>query len=88
MPENRDYLVCSSCKGKRVIVITTGWRESKEITCYTCKGFGQITREHSDRIIKGEVIRSDRISRGLSLRQEAQRLGMKPIELARLERGE
>lgn len=84
-------IICSHCKGRKSypsFVTTRKGCSLQEIDCFTCKGVGSITEDHYDRIIKGETIRLDRIERKLSLRQEALRLGIKPIELARLERGE
>lgn len=84
-------IACPHCKGKKVFlsfITIKGKCSPQEIDCFTCKGAGSITEDHSDRIVKGEMVRLDRINRKLSLRQEAQRLGIKPIGLARLERGE
>lgn len=84
-------IICPNCKGRKTcqsFVTVKGKCSFQEIDCFTCKGAGFITGTHYDRIIKGEAMRLDRINRNLSLRQEAHRLGMKPIELARLERGE
>ena len=91
MPQVTELIICPHCKGRKTspafVTIKTGC-SFQEVDCFTCKGAGFITRDHSDRIIKGEGIRLERIKRGLSLRQEALRLGIKPIKLARLERGE
>ena len=86
-----EFIICPHCKGRKTsptFVTTKTGCSFREIDCFTCKGAGFITRDHRDRIVKGEGIRLERINRGLSLRQEALRLGIKPIDLARLERGE
>lgn len=91
MGEEIRMITCRHCKGRKTyqsFVRVKGKCSFQEIDCFTCKGAGSITEEHSNRIIRGETIRLDRINRKLSLRQEALRLGMKSIELARLERGE
>lgn len=85
---------CPECKGegkyysRRFVTRTTGCDyEEGEQTCFTCDGSGSITDAHATRIEQGRMLRENRKARGLSLRQEAQRLGMKPSELNDLERG-
>jgi transcriptional regulator with XRE-family HTH domain len=46
-----------------------------------------ISREHADRIIEGERRREDRKARLMTLRQEAEYLGISPQELSRIENG-
>jgi DnaJ-class molecular chaperone len=55
--------------------------------CRTCAGHGLISREQADRIAEGERRREDRKARGLSLREEAARLGVKPWALSDIENG-
>ena len=94
VPRNQatELIICPHCKGRKTspafVTTKTGNCSFQETDCFTCKGAGFITKDHRDRIVKGEGIRLERIKRGLSLRQEALMLGIKPIELARLERGE
>jgi ribosome-binding protein aMBF1 (putative translation factor) len=85
---------CPECKGKgcyhsqRFVNSTSGCRyEEGERECGTCKGTGSITDDHAERIKQGEARRRDRISRDMSLREEAKRLGIKPSELSDIERG-
>lgn len=63
----------------------TGWVE--KIHCFTCHGAGEISEEHVRLIEEGERLRADRIARGLSLREEAARLGCPPRELSDREQG-
>lgn len=84
-------LTCPTCKGRKQGIAFVKRQDGcnlEEINCYVCKGLGWVTKEHQDRIAKGEELRRDRINRGLSLRREAVRLGISPVELGRLERGE
>jgi DnaJ-class molecular chaperone len=81
---------CPTCSGDRLINVhlrtSTGGRwETRD--CSTCSGVGSITTEHAERIAKGLAMREDRKSRGLSLGEEAVRLGLSRYELSRLENG-
>lgn len=55
--------------------------------CSVCKGTKEITAEREHRIRLGEALRSDRVSRHLGQREEAERLGITPKELADIEMG-
>ena len=61
--------------------------EIHTLPCLDCAGTGTITEEHWDRIVAGEALRADRKVRGLSLLQEAQRLGIDVRVLGNRERG-
>lgn len=81
---------CPHCQGRQRCVVhlntTTGGRwEIRD--CSTCDGTGLISREHADRIIEGERRREDRKARLMTLRQEAEYLGISPQELSRIENG-
>lgn len=55
--------------------------------CRTCNGFGEVTAEHAERIAEGRALRDGRLSRGVSLMDEAARLGISPARLSAIERG-
>lgn len=57
------------------------------INCMTCGGAGTISEAHAERIAKGRQMRDDRVKRGLSLREEADRLGISVVELSAIEWG-
>ena len=55
--------------------------------CSRCGGSGVITKEVAARICEGEQLREIRIESGLTLREEAARLGISPRELSDIENG-
>ena len=65
------------------------WRRSgvQEIACATCRGTGTITPELAQRLEEGEALAHSRKERGLSLREEAVRLGVSVRELSDREHG-
>ena len=83
-----DSIVCPECRGtKEVGVLVCPGGIFKMIDCRMCNGSGEITPEHQARIEAGKKLRADRIARGLSLREEASRLGIDPIDLSHKENG-
>lgn len=55
--------------------------------CPICKGSGQITPDHAQRIERGKKMRGERLAKGLSLHEAAKGMGMSPVELSELEQG-
>lgn len=83
-------ITCPHCNGdRRVFMFWDGseHRGSGFVNCSTCKGEGFITDEHMTRIVEGKKRRDDRVERGVSLKEEAERLGINPVELSAIERG-
>lgn len=87
-------VTCPNCLGKgytfaHVRGIRDGktFSEFRDLVCSTCFGDKVITADHQARITKGERRREDRKARGLSLREEAKRLGISPVELSDIENG-
>ena len=81
-------MICPTCQGKQklsAILCGSAGCQAGSIPCSTCNGTGQITDEHLKRITKGNFMRLDRINRGLTLREEATRLGVTAIELSHRE---
>ena len=58
-----------------------------EVACRLCAGRRRISRRLLARYLAGQKLKRARIERGMGLRQEAQRLGILPGELADLECG-
>ncbi len=56
--------------------------------CSRCGGTGKVTAAQADAYAAGQRMREDRIGRGVSVREEAGRLGVTPSALSRRERGE
>jgi predicted transcriptional regulator len=60
--------------------------------CWLCRGEGQVTLERNkawlDAKERGKTMQEDRLKRGLTLGQEARRLGVKPSDISKLENGE
>lgn len=83
-------MTCPKCNGAGIVnVLWRGLPESAgDVTeCPCCDGKGSITQAHARRLEAGRQLRRDRIARGLSLQQEARRLGIEPRELSDLEWG-
>ncbi len=84
-------IYCPSCNGRKKqrahLNYGNGRGEWKDIDCFTCKGIGTVTPEHMALIRDGRKLRQDRISRGVTLRDEAAALGITAVELSRMERG-
>lgn len=89
-----EMTTCPSCSGRRTVTaMVDGYRDGKrfgemrELACLTCGGKGSITTFHAEQIAEGKRRRDDRVARGMSLREEAKRLGIDPSELNDIEHG-
>lgn len=88
-------MICPICQGAKKITgfATTmdanGYRRCNAgfYNCFRCRGAGEITEEHAERIKQGEALRQDRLARGNSLFDEARERSMSPAELSELEHG-
>lgn len=81
---------CPSCKGSGQVlahVAATSGHRFGEYPCDTCGGAGAITEDHARRIVQGQALREDRLARGMTLRREAERLGLGAAELSARESG-
>lgn len=90
MSNKLQSVTCPRCNGKKeswAILCGNGQSRQGNVSCSACKGEGAITADHMERIIEGEAMRQNRLSRGLSGREEAKRLGLDPITLNHLEHG-
>lgn len=57
------------------------------IPCHLCKGAKEITEERLQWVLDGEALRQDRRRRGISVREEAKRRGIKPVDYSQMEFG-
>lgn len=85
-------MICPDCKGeKRVFAHVNrgdgGSSGFEWINCLRCKGAGEVPDEQAVWMLEGVKLRTERMARGLSLREEAKRLGISPVELSAIERG-
>ena len=85
--------LCPDCHGAKVVTAFVDHADRKrsgvrQMACSECQGEGTVSTEHLERRAAGEVLREDRQRRGLSLREEAARLGVSPPELSRREHGQ
>jgi hypothetical protein len=87
-------MTCPECRGKKTLEAVVCGRQhdrsfcrTRRLPCHVCQGTGAITEEHAARIEAGEKMRKDRISRRLSLREEAARLGIDQVTLSHREQG-
>lgn len=81
---------CPQCEGR-------GWFDAfamratgcslESLDCPACEGKGEVSEATLARLQKGRRMREDRLARGLSVREEAARLGISLLQLGRLERG-
>ena len=82
---------CPRCKnGRQFVHLNTTNPKThgfQWVHCDFCKGRGEVTVEALRRIEEGKRRRDDRVKRGVGLREEADRLGLTPTQLSRLERG-
>lgn len=80
--------ICPTCEGKGKLsgYACPGFR-LVELGCVTCYGQKEISDEHLQQIEKGKAMRQERIKRGVSLREEAKRLGLSPSDYSAVEQG-
>ncbi len=62
----------------------SGWRQT---TCRACGGAGEVDESQAAAVERGKLLREDRKARGLTLAQEASRLGITAAALSKLEWG-
>lgn len=89
--------ICDVCKGRGQNWVHLNSKDPavhgfRWITCRDCDGSGKMSPERlaaRKRARKtGRALRVDRLARGLTLGQEARRLGIKPSELSARESGD
>jgi ribosome-binding protein aMBF1 (putative translation factor) len=90
MSESKEPTIeCPHCHGKgESMAFVCGTRcDYRAVKCSTCKGTGRVTAQQIEMMKEGEIIRRDRIARGLSIREEAARLNVDFPEWSRIEAG-
>jgi hypothetical protein len=81
---------CPHCNGSgfhQAISCGDAGCQPKQVPCFTCESAGEITEEHMARVEAGRKLREDRVARGLTLSQEAERLGVSRESLSKREWG-
>ena len=84
---------CARCSGTGLVSAFVEYENRPgdfrdDLTCGTCGGSGRLSADRVRAIQAGEARRRDRVARGISLREEADRLGISAAALSRQERGE
>ncbi len=84
-------VTCPDCHGRGTIEGLANVQgkgcEWRTMTCFRCKGEKVISETMITWMQRGEAMSEDRKSRGLSLREEAKRLGIHVVELSHMEHG-
>ncbi len=82
----RALVTCPDCEGRRQVEVYAcpGFRRLLQ-DCRRCGATGSVTQAVAARVAEGRRRASDRKARGFSLRDEAARLGITPMELADIE---
>lgn len=83
--------VCPSCEGRgKDIGIACGSKGCRPMTmpCSLCGGSGSVEDARLKMWQSGQSHRRDRLARNMTLRQEADRLGISMVDLSKIERGE
>jgi hypothetical protein len=83
-------ITCTHCDGrKESLVMACGPKGGYHgmMACSTCKGTGEITEAHGERIKQGKLMREERIERRVVVREEAKRLGVDLGAWSRIEQG-
>lgn len=87
---------CPKCDGKGFELITGfmhysnrkgEYVQNKQMTCYQCKGTGQISDAQAKQMEVGQIIKEWRIKAGLSQRKGAEIFNLKVSEYNDLEHG-
>jgi DnaJ-class molecular chaperone len=81
-----NLVTCPDCQGSRQVEVYAcpGFRRAL-VDCTRCGTTGQVTAAEAERVAEGKRRAEDRKARGLSLWQEAERLGVTPMELGDIE---
>ncbi len=86
-------MICPRCKGSKTITAShVAYADGSHgyevpLSCDQCGGAGEVSDEMTEWIRAGEAMRQDRLARQMTLREEAKRRGLTPVELSRMEFG-
>lgn len=84
---------CPFCLGKKgsTCHVNTGLDSSEHrrewIDCSQCGATGEITEHHHEHVIKARTKRKERVARGETMRDAADRLGISVAKLCAMETG-
>ena len=81
-----ERVACPTCEGKgeHGVYVCPGFRYTL-VRCKRCDGSRTVTAAEAERVADGKQRADYRKARGLSLREEAARLGITPMALADIE---
>lgn len=85
--ETRLCLFCEGLGWNNVHLYGWGMSGWRQVTCPACDGKGEVDEPTRARMERGKLLREDRKARGLTLGQEAERLGTTAAALSKLEWG-
>ena len=94
--DSPELLCCVSCEGRGYLlgifpIYADGYAGERkpviEIPCDRCGGSGKMPQEHQRWIEEGAALKRERMSRQIGMRMEAERRGIDPSELSKMERG-
>lgn len=86
-------MICPDCNGEKKVFAHVNFGELDPrngfgwIGCSRCEGIGDVPDAQAEWISEGIRRHYDRVSRDVSLREEAQRLGIPVVSLSKMERG-
>lgn len=85
-------MICPDCEGQKQHFAHVNRGENGQggyewINCFRCKGAGEVPDEQAEWILRGKLMRCERVASGASLRDEAARLGISVVHLSEMERG-
>jgi transcriptional regulator with XRE-family HTH domain len=83
-------VVCPGCDGAKAgfaIVCSADRCRTGMRACDFCKGEGQVSSEAGERWRAGKAMRDERVKQSRTQQQEAERLGISPMELNDIEHG-
>lgn len=84
-------MICPYCKGKKQVFghanYGDGRGEYKFIPCLFCHASGEVSDDHAQWIEEGQKRRADRLARGMTIYEEAEKLGITSADLSRIELG-
>lgn len=84
-------MICPDCDGQKRLYAHlnrgSGGSGFEWIDCFRCKGSGEVPGEQAVWIFEGVKLRTERIALGRSIREQAKRLGISPVDLSEIERG-
>lgn len=83
--------ICPACLGEKRVMVFIDYADGRGLhqmqDCSLCAGFGTVHPSLAAKVREVVTLRADRLARGMTLRQEASRLGISAKELSDRESG-